>query len=117
MNNRARHLCLLVLILFAVLQLSSCALTPDSFHSVVIAPKGTVTIGQGDSSMRIGAEWNFWEQYSLRAGWRTGGSDPADIDQGFSAGAGLHLGPLQLDYAYVPYGDFSSIAMSVKPTA
>jgi len=47
MNNRARHSCLFVLTLFAVLQLSSCALTPDSFHSVVIAPKGTVTIGQG----------------------------------------------------------------------
>jgi len=47
MNNRARLSYLSALIIFAVLQLSGCALTPDSFHSVVIAPKGTVVIGQG----------------------------------------------------------------------
>lgn len=46
MTNRARHSYLTALILFAVLQLSSCALTPDSFHSVEIVPKGTVVIGQ-----------------------------------------------------------------------
>jgi len=47
MKHCARHPYLLVLISMAVLQLSSCALTPDSFHSVVLTPKGTVFIGQG----------------------------------------------------------------------
>lgn len=47
MKTRARHSHLLVIISMAVLQLSSCALTPDSFHSVVLTPKGTVVIGQG----------------------------------------------------------------------
>src|SRR3984957_2547449 len=47
MNSRARHLPWFVLMLFAVLQLSSCALTPDTFHSVQITPKGTIVIGQG----------------------------------------------------------------------
>src|ERR1700722_3711725 len=46
MTNRARHSYLTALILFAVLQLSSCALAPDSFHSGEIVPKGTVVIGQ-----------------------------------------------------------------------
>src|SRR3984957_3761359 len=46
MTNRARHSYLTALILFAVLQLSSCALAPGSFHSGEIVPKGTVVIGQ-----------------------------------------------------------------------
>jgi Putative Ig domain len=47
MKNCARHLPLLAIILLGVLQLSSCALTPDSFHSVILSPKGTVIVGQG----------------------------------------------------------------------
>jgi putative Ig domain-containing protein len=47
MKNCVRHLPLLAILLLAVLQLSSCALTPDSFHSVVLSPKGTVFLGQG----------------------------------------------------------------------
>jgi hypothetical protein len=47
MKNCARHLPLLAIVLLAVLQLSSCALTPDSFHSVILSPTGTVVVGQG----------------------------------------------------------------------
>jgi Putative Ig domain len=47
MTNRARHSCLYAFVFVAVLQLSSCALTPDSFHSVTVSPKGTIFIGQG----------------------------------------------------------------------
>src|SRR5271155_4675834 len=47
MKQRARYSCLYALVFLAVLQLSSCALTPDSFHSVTISPKGTTIIGQG----------------------------------------------------------------------
>src|ERR1700723_2072523 len=47
MKNCVRHLPLLAILLLAVLQLSGCALTPDSFHSVVLSPKGTVFVGQG----------------------------------------------------------------------
>jgi len=46
---RARHSCLTALIALAVLQLSSCALTPDTFHSVILTPKGTVIVGEGAS--------------------------------------------------------------------
>jgi putative Ig domain-containing protein len=49
MKNCARHLPLLAIVLLAVLQLSSCALTPDSFHSVILSPKGTVIVGQGST--------------------------------------------------------------------
>jgi large repetitive protein len=47
MKNRARHSYLYAFIFLAALQLSGCALTPDSFHSVTISPKGTIIIGQG----------------------------------------------------------------------
>jgi hypothetical protein len=47
MKNCARRSYLLAIILLAALQLSGCALTPDSFHSVVLSPKGTVFVGQG----------------------------------------------------------------------
>ncbi|HEY0704362.1 MAG TPA: putative Ig domain-containing protein [Candidatus Acidoferrales bacterium] len=49
MKNCARNICSLALLTFVVLQLSSCALTPDSFHSVVLTPKGTTFIGQNNT--------------------------------------------------------------------
>src|ERR1700722_19245763 len=49
MKNCARHFCLLPTLPLAMLQLSSCALTPDSFHSVVLTPKGTTFIGQNNT--------------------------------------------------------------------
>ncbi len=75
-------------------------------HSLVLAAEADKP-NQGSSSWRFGAEWNFWDAYSLRAGYRVNNGDPSELDSGFSAGAGIALGPLQLDYAYVPYGDFS----------
>jgi tetratricopeptide (TPR) repeat protein len=61
---------------------------------------------QADGGYHAGIEWNFLQSYSLRAGYRSAAGDAAQIDSGFSLGAGLKLGPLQLDYAYVPYGNF-----------
>jgi large repetitive protein len=49
MKNCARHFCSLAILALAMLQLSSCALTPDSFHSVVLTPKGTTFIGQNNT--------------------------------------------------------------------
>jgi hypothetical protein len=46
MKNCARRSYLLALISLAILQLSSCALTPDTFHSVTLSPKGTIYLGQ-----------------------------------------------------------------------
>lgn len=61
---------------------------------------------RGSPSLRLGGEWRVLGQYSLRAGWRAT-ADPAEPDQGFSAGAGLRMGSLSLDYAYVPYGELT----------
>src|SRR5271156_763180 len=47
MKNRARYSCLYAFVILAVLQLSSCALTPDAFHNVTISPSGTIFVGQG----------------------------------------------------------------------
>jgi hypothetical protein len=58
MKNRARHSCLYAFVILAVLQLSSCALTPDSFHNVTISPKGTTFIGQGGMVALTGSVLN-----------------------------------------------------------
>src|SRR5277367_3220827 len=55
MKNRARHSYLLVFISLVMLVLSACALTPDSFHSVTLSPKGTVFLGQGGTLSPITA--------------------------------------------------------------
>ncbi len=46
MKNCARHFCSLALLALAMLQLSSCALTPDTFHSVALTPSGTTYLAQ-----------------------------------------------------------------------
>jgi tetratricopeptide (TPR) repeat protein len=77
------------------------------FHKSLVLAAEYLKPNQGEGTGRFGLEWNLFEQYSLRAGWRLGSGDVAEVDRGFSAGAGIHFGPFQLDYAYVPYQDFS----------
>jgi len=50
---------------------------------------------------------------ALRAGYRTG----QDIGSGMSAEVGLRIGKIDLDYAYVPYGDLGNthrISLEIK---
>jgi tetratricopeptide (TPR) repeat protein len=63
----------------------------------------------GEASPSVGGEWRFFDDYAVRAGWRFGNGDPDELDQGFSAGAGIKLGPFQIDYAYVPYGTITPV--------
>jgi len=52
-----------------------------------------------------GLEWWIANIVALRAGYRTG----RDIGSGISAGLGLKISKINLDYAYVPYGDLGNI--------
>jgi hypothetical protein len=71
----------------------------------------------GDPSVNAGAELNF-SGLSLRGGWRQSFSSvEGDVSSGFTAGAGFKSGFFALDYAFVPYGDFSTthrVAVSVE---
>ncbi|MCD6318073.1 PorV/PorQ family protein [Candidatus Aerophobetes bacterium] len=48
-----------------------------------------------------GLEWLIGNILVLRGGYRTG----QDVGSGISAGVGLRISKINLDYAYVPYGD------------
>jgi len=52
----------------------------------------------------LGAEWWVGRTLALRAGYKTN----QDIGSGLTAGLGFKAGKVQLDYAYVPYGDLGS---------
>ena len=58
-------------------------------------------------SERLGLDWMFYKNFHVRGGWRFNSQGDASVDQGPSAGLGFRAGALDLDYAYVPYGDFS----------
>lgn len=65
-----------------------------------------------DHSMRVsgGAEWVLERLVSLRAGYgiRVDGSEYLGSLMGWTAGIGFHLSPLQLDYAFAPYGSLGN---------
>lgn len=49
----------------------------------------------------VGAEWRPVEMLSLRAGYRSQGRD---VSEGLTAGVGVNIAGLEIDYAYVPFG-------------
>lgn len=61
----------------------------------------------------LGAEWWLKDALALRAGYKT----HRDAGEGITAGIGLKMGKVSLDYAYVPYGDLGSthrISLGIK---
>ena len=60
-----------------------------------------------------GLEWWIGNILALRAGYRTN----QDIGSGTSYGVGLKISKIQLDYAYVPYGDLGNtqrVSLGIK---
>lgn len=84
--------------------------TAYSFNerALVLALDGDYPLN-GNPGVRAGAEVNF-SGMSLRGGWRQNfGAPEGDVSSGFSAGMGFKAGVFALDYAFVPYGDLSSV--------
>ncbi|HEY5039748.1 MAG TPA: hypothetical protein VIJ93_11800, partial [bacterium] len=77
-------------------------------HNLLLAFGGTLE-PQGVNRIGIGAEYAFQSRYFLRAGYQLSDQNN-EIQglQGFTAGVGIRLGDLQLDYAYLPYGDLGT---------
>ena len=59
----------------------------------------------GEMYVCIGGEYWVANIIALRVGYRTG---PADEGSGVTAGAGLRIERILLDYAFVPYGDLGN---------
>ena len=73
------------------------ALDTGSFTIAVDAVK----VVDDDMYFCAGLEWWIGNILALRGGYRTG----QDIGSGVSYGAGLKINTINLDYAYVPYGN------------
>jgi len=61
----------------------------------------------------VGLEWWIGDILALRAGYRTG----QDIGSGMSAGVGLKISKINIDYAYIPYGNLGNtqrISLKIK---
>ncbi len=60
---------------------------------------------RGDqSSFRLGAEYTFNRLIDIRAGYNSAN----DADNGWGCGFGINLDDLEINYAYVPYGDLGN---------
>ncbi len=58
--------------------------------------------GSDDLEGMFGAEWKPVEMVALRAGYKT--QTRSDLGEGLTAGIGLTVDAITLDYAYVPFG-------------
>lgn len=61
----------------------------------------------------LGAEWWLANPFAVRVGYKTN----QDVGEGITAGIGLKMAKVSLDYAYVPYGDLGStqrISLGIK---
>jgi len=58
------------------------------------------------ASLHVGAEYLPVPEFAVRLGYRTGPQDLGTLGalSGLTAGLGVHVGPLSLDYAITPYG-------------
>jgi outer membrane protein OmpA-like peptidoglycan-associated protein len=58
------------------------------------------------ASLRVGAEYKPVPEFAIRLGYRTGPEDLGTLGalSGLTAGLGVDVGPLSLDYALTPYG-------------
>ena len=70
-----------------------------SLKDKVLLAADYVEIFDGASHFNIGTEVTPVQVLAVRAGYQTGFED-----KGMSAGFGLHLNQLDIDYAYVPFG-------------
>jgi hypothetical protein len=67
------------------------------------------SIGEGKTQGSFGGEFRPLRLLALRAGYRTGQEEVTGRLKGLTAGLGLDLKSLRLDYAFNPYGDLGSV--------
>jgi len=72
-----------------------------------------VKVVDDDMYYCAGLEWWMGSILALRAGYKTG----QDIGSGMSAGIGFKISRININYAYVPYGDFGDthrLSLSIR---
>jgi hypothetical protein len=78
---------------------------PERHLTLALDAEDTFSAG---TAYKAGVEYTI-SAVILRAGYRLYTGADATEDSGLSAGAGFHLGILQLDYSFTPYGDLSTV--------
>jgi tetratricopeptide (TPR) repeat protein len=77
-------------------------------HSLLLTLSGTLE-PQGVNRLGVGAEYGFQSNYFLRAGYQVSQqNNELGGLTGLTAGAGIRWNDLELDYAYLPYGDLGT---------
>jgi opacity protein-like surface antigen len=79
------------------------------FEEKAILSFSTIIDDNSNSKMLFGGEYNLTENVSLRAGYRTGLENISGDIKGITAGIGINLSGLLLDYAYNSYGDLGEV--------
>lgn len=74
------------------------------FHSLTFAGNGTFNIATNTQQFGLGAEYWYQDQFALRAGYVLNSLDLGQTfnPDGFSAGAGIRISFIELDYAFQP---------------
>ena len=76
--------------------------------TLLVAGAGSIEPHTG-SRVQVGAEGGWVKSVFVRAGYEFNLQDTGlDKPSGFTAGAGLAVGPLRADYAYMPFGELGS---------
>jgi len=87
---------------------ASCLLRLEQDKTLLLAFSGSYE-PNGVSRLQGGIEAGYRKNFFLRAGYQQPLSDnQVGGFQNFTAGAGIHIDSLVLDYAYVPYGDLGT---------
>lgn len=78
--------------------------SPLEEHNFIIACDAESYLKDGKINVHTGLEYWLTSYFALRAGYKTSTIADLDMTSGITAGIGINIGSLGLDYAFVPYG-------------
>lgn len=79
------------------------------FHSLTLAANGAFDVATNNQQLGFGAEYWYRELFALRAGYLAHSIDTSFNSDGFSAGAGIRISFMQLDYAFQPFNTLGMV--------
>lgn len=91
--------------------------SPFEERNLLLACDSDSYLKDGKINIHTGLEYWLTSYFALRAGYKTNTIADLDTTSGISAGIGINIGSLDLDYAFVPYGilgDTHRISMGFK---
>lgn len=78
-------------------------------HSLTFMANGVLNVNTNTQALGVGTEYWYRDLFALRAGYLSNSRDDGFNSSGFSAGAGIRISFLQLDYAFQPYNTLGMV--------